>query len=92
MNEEIVIRNNSLIAFEETVSFVQIRKEKILKKNEFFSVIGPGLILFEVNNFKAKTEELSGRINIKLFFFLFLLYVLITVVSNWHLLYRIDIS
>lgn len=45
VGEEIIIRNNSLIAFEDSVMFVPVPDEQPLTQKTMFSVVGPGILL-----------------------------------------------
>lgn len=50
------MKNNTLVVFERTVNFQKIFDDK-KRRDEFFIVEGPGLIIFELNHHNTKKIE-----------------------------------
>jgi hypothetical protein len=80
-NEEIMIRKNSLVAFEKGVNFQKIFDEcKHIQKEEYFIVEGPGLIIFELNHLALKKREYLKNLKVMIFF-TFILFLIGT--AHW---------
>ncbi len=81
VNEELAIRNNSIVCFEKSVNFHKIGnnlKYKLVNKNDFIIVEGPGLIIFELNH--TTTKKLEAIKNFKLLGLLSLAFTIIALV------------
>ena len=84
INEHIIVQNQSIILFENTISFNKIiseKKQTYIDSDAFVIVNGPGLILFE-NRCGNLQNEIHKKRNNKIFFLFIFLLIFNSIMGN----------